>query len=507
MGDVSDATQNNSDSPIFEDKTLGDLINKSIRERGTPALISDIMYHIYKDLYRPTDNKEIYYGFENHKWAKNEKIYDEIIGLTQYYDKVIEHNEGHNDIVKSCNAIKDNLRRPNYINDVLKIFRKTMLSRTPNIEKVLDTKIHLTGFDNGVYDMSMHVFRDAQPDDYISISVGYDYIDEHTKYFDELKKFVEDIQPNKEERDYMMTAFSLGIMGSNNEELMHIMTGDGRNGKSKMGQLLSKTFGEYYTDMAASAICREQPNGSTPRPELIDLKNKRMVLASEPEGEHSKMNTSYIKLLTGNDGIKTRNLYQSNMQSFVPCFSLYLLCNEVPTFDKNDFAIWSRCRCIEFPTVFKDCPDPSIPTEKLIDKNINNKLIHWRQDMMLWLIEYYIEYEKNGLKPTKNILRFTKEIRAGTDVYQQYFNDNVCIDEKSYIYTRDLYESFKTWHKANYQYAQTPSNQKFSKSLKNVGYKAGPIGKNNIYGIKGFKFIVTEKELNKDVFDGTNNKS
>jgi hypothetical protein len=45
------------------------------------------------------------------------------------------------------------------------------------------------------------------------------------------------IQPNKKERDYMITYLSIGLIG-NLLELFTILTGCGRNGKSNVVELL-----------------------------------------------------------------------------------------------------------------------------------------------------------------------------------------------------------------------------------------------------------------------------
>ena len=47
---------------------------------------------------------------------------------------------------------------------------------------------------------------------------------EHTNKYNELLKFLEDIQPNKEERDYMLTYLSYCIIG-NMLDLFTILTG------------------------------------------------------------------------------------------------------------------------------------------------------------------------------------------------------------------------------------------------------------------------------------------
>ena len=57
-------------------------------------------------------------------------------------------------------------------------------------------------------------FREGNPTDYITMTVGYDYVNKHTNKYNDLIKFLEDIQPNKDERDYMLTYLSIGLVGN-----------------------------------------------------------------------------------------------------------------------------------------------------------------------------------------------------------------------------------------------------------------------------------------------------
>ena len=57
--------------------------------------------------------------------------------------------------------------------------------------------------------------------------------------YQELLNFLEDILPNKDERDYTLTYLSIGLVG-NLLELFTILTGCGRNGKSKLIELLKE---------------------------------------------------------------------------------------------------------------------------------------------------------------------------------------------------------------------------------------------------------------------------
>ena len=96
-----------------------------------------------------------------------------------------------------------------------------------------------------------------------------------------LMKFLEDILPNKEERDYLLTYLSIGLIG-NQLELFTILTGCGRNGKSKLVELLKITLGEYFGSVQSTLFTRPRPDANSPDPGLLSLMKKKIVIASEP---------------------------------------------------------------------------------------------------------------------------------------------------------------------------------------------------------------------------------
>jgi phage/plasmid-associated DNA primase len=96
---------------------------------------------------------------------------------------------------------------------------------------------------------------------------------------------------------------------------------------------------------------------------------------------------------------------------------MILLCNDVPQFDnQNDHAMWERCRYINFPITFVD--EPKHDNQKKIDYNLSDKLVHWKEDFMLLLIDYYKLYIKEGLLPEQSVLKFTNEIKDEQNIYK-----------------------------------------------------------------------------------------
>ena len=493
------------DYPIFDDKELNNYIMESLN--NTPYDIAKVLWYLTKDKFKCTCSEtKTWFCFKEHRWTKTSVDIKEFISndLTKYYRTVYKYylnlakNETNDNDRKllDCKTkrileLMNSLKKTNAKNNILIEASVIFYSHDTNFYNKLDQQINLIGFNNGVYDLEKLEFRDGKSDDYVTMSVGYDYEDSHTEYFDELKQFLYSIQPDEIERNYMLTSLSLALFGENSQEIISILTGCGRNGKSKVMNLMEKTLGEYYENISASLLTNEQPSADKPRPELLTIMKKRFIVASEPEADR-KINSSFVKLLTGNDNISARGLYKNDVITFIPQFNIYLLCNDIPQFDKNDDAIWDRCRCIEFPMKF--VKNPIGDNQSQIDYNIKNKLKKWGLDMILLLIQHYKEFLVTGLNPTKKVLRFTKQTREENDIYKVFLEEKT-EQSKTHIHTSVLYDAFKTWFVVNNPKSkQIPSNRVFCKEMrryhiidKNVRYNGIPTT-----GIKILKLNLTQ---------------
>ena len=459
---------------IFEDKEFNGYVMESLN--ATPYDIAKVLWYMYKNEYNCTKNK-VWYKYENHRWNFNCIDLREIISnelpktyktVLKYYKNLLKQLDDELNtkdvsfkikrITELIKALKKTCNKNNIITEACDIF----YANNRDFENKLDQNAYLLGFTNGVYDLKTFTFRDGNINDNITMTTGYSYKDKYTKHKDDLMKFLQEIQPNDIERNYMLTYFSLSLVGINTQEIIGILSGSGRNGKSKIAELLGLTLGDYFETISASMLTKEQPSANAPRPELLLLKNKRLVLASEPES-NQKLNAAFIKLLTGNDPVSARNLYDNEVISFIPKFNLSLLCNDIPAFDKNDDAIWDRARCIEFPIKFVS--KPTNDTQKQIDYKLKDKLVKWNKDFMLLLIEKYKEFEKNGLQTTENIMKFTMKTKEENDVFKQYLDERTENSDK-HIHTSTLYDDFKIWFMTNNPNRKVPSNREFVKEIR-----------------------------------------
>ena len=478
-GDVNITINNNKDDDlvefqeinIYEDEKLNELVFNSLT--GESSELAEIIYYFYSEsyVYGEDDN---WYMFSGHKWKnigkKNMKLRHNLQSkLKDIYTQLYNYYKENNIEKSKLKAIKDIIGKfgdttlkNNIITELTEIYSENKNPERDFIQK-LDSNNYLIGFNNGVYDLENFVFRNGKEDDYITLSVGYDYSEKHTEKYQDLLQFLEDIQPNKEERDYMLTYLSIGLLG-NLLELFTILTGSGRNGKSKLIELLKLTLGDYFGSVQSQMFTRPRPDANSPDPGLLSLMKKRIVMASEPE-KNSKLNSGFIKFITGRDSTTLRNCHSNDMIDFTANFITLLICNDIPECDDFDNAFSKRLRCINFPTEFID--NPIKDNQKKIDVNINKNFDYWKLDFILLLIDYYKNYTNTHiLKTTDNILKWTNQYKENTDIYLQFLMEKTEENKDGHIHCSTLYEEFKFWYKNNNPGLKIPSNKEFINNIK-----------------------------------------
>jgi P4 family phage/plasmid primase-like protien len=478
---------------LFDDGELNELVYNGLN--GKAYSLAKIIYYFFQDIFNYGED-ENWYIYENHRWInigkKNANLRDMIQQkLKEIFTQLLNHhkeNEGDKNKLKSIKNIVQNFDdttlKNNIMTELIDIYTINK-NQKRDFTKKLDSNNYLIGFNNGVYDIEKNIFREGKSDDYITMTVGYDYQENHTEKYNDLLKFLEDIQPNKEERDYMLTYLSIGLVG-NLLELFTILTGCGRNGKSKLIELLKYTLGDYFGSVQSQLFTRPRPDANSPDPGLLSLAKKKIVIASEPE-KNSKLNSGFIKFITGRDSTTLRNCHSNDMIDFTAKFIILLICNDIPECDDIDNAFSKRLRCINFPTEF--VIDPKNENQKKIDTNINQNFDYWKHDFILLLIEYYKKYtQTKNLNFTENILKWTNQYKEDTDMYLQFLNECTEKNDDGHIKTTDVYDSFKNWFKLNNPNTKIPNNREFIGKVKK--YKTIEhvrIDKEICYGIKNLK--------------------
>ena len=211
-----------------------------------------------------------------------------------------------------------------------------------------------------------------------------------------------------------------------------VFQGTGRNGKGVLRDLMAYALGgisetssptaSYFHSIQASMLTHERPASSAPCPDLLNIRGKRFLVASEPE-KGAGINTGFLKMLTGNDIISGRYCHGNAELHFSPQHSIALQCNDIPQMDSEDDALWTRGRIIEYP--FKFTESPCEEHHRKIDETLKQRVSGWGPQFMVLLLEYYKKYRTSGLKPTIAVLKMSGKVRDDNDPFIQFVEVNL----------------------------------------------------------------------------------
>ena len=400
------------DDSIFKNKEVTNIINQ-VLDGHKITMISKLLFTINKDFVYSRNN---WYYFTGAIWRcdnDNIEMKKSIIDLSKMFDKIKTHydnkftDETTINLNKNIKSLINKFHKPGYQDDIIKGAK--IYNNNESFITNLNSKKHLVPFSNGVFDLLENKFRKTKKDDYINLTVNYDYPETNNP---EVLTFLEQVIPNQGVRDYVLKKMSECLNGDIPNTYFLMFIGDtGANGKSQLLNLMKLAMGDFGEKVEVTLLTRKRNNANEANTEKIKLMHKRFAFLSEPE-DGEKINIGLLKELTGSEEIVARGLYQEAM-SFVMEAKLVLACNELAEIKGEDIALWRRIRVIDFPSRFVD--DPSESGEYKIDRTLPSRMREdttWRQTFMKVLLEYYFKDVKEPV-----------EVQVKTNEYRQENND------------------------------------------------------------------------------------
>jgi P4 family phage/plasmid primase-like protien len=400
------------DNSIFKNKEMTKLYNQ-VLDGHKVIKISELLHKLEID-FKYTNG--MWYYFNGCIWRSDKESLElrkRILKLSNNFNTIRSHYENvggdtSNNLVKNIKSLINKLYKPGFEEEIIKGAK--MYYNDESFIRNLNSKKHLVPFENGVFDLLENKFRKTKKDDYINLTVNYNFDDKVDNK--EVYKFLEQILPNSGVRDYVLKKMSECLNGDIPNTYFLMFIGDtGANGKSQLLNLMKLTMGDFGEKVEVTLLTRKRNNANEANTEKIKLLYKRFAFLSEPE-DGEKINIGLLKELTGSEEIVARGLYQESV-SFVLEAKLFLACNELPEIKGEDTALWRRIRVIDFPSRFVD--EPKEPGEYKIDRTLPSRMredITWRQTFMKILLEYYYKDIKEPI-----------EVQVKTNEYRQENND------------------------------------------------------------------------------------
>lgn len=144
--------------------------------------------------------------------------------------------------------------------------------------------------------------------------------------------------------EYVQQIVGLAAIGKVYMEALIISYGEGRNGKSTFWNTIARALGSYSGSISTDALtvgCKRNV-----KPEMAELKGKRLVIAAELE-EGMRLNTSVVKQLCSTDEVSAEKKYRDPFR-YTPTHTLVLYTNHLPRVGANDEGTWRRLIVIPF---------------------------------------------------------------------------------------------------------------------------------------------------------------
>lgn len=455
---------------INKQRILSLIMRSCSGDQATHHDVAVVVYTMYRHKFVCSSiRSKSWYEFRDHRWRVSDsaytlrklistEVFSEYVAAGAYFQERASVNardgdeSSHTDSqkclerVKKINVTALKLKNVSFKESLVKELSELFFQE--GFEEKLNSHGNLLGFENGVYDLDTGVFRDGQPEDYVSFSVGYDYLtyDAQHPVVAEIQDFFAKVFTNQALRLYVIQTLASCIHGGIRYERYNVWHGEqGANGKSKLLDLVEQTLGDYAVKFPVSLLTQKRVASNAATSELARSKGRRFASMQEP-GEHETLNIGIMKELSGNDKIVARHLFHEAIE-FRPFFKMFLCCNHLPSVPSQDGGTWRRIRVVRFHSRFCEKPDPANENEFEVDYDIDRKFEIWKPHMIGFLISH-LSKVRNGIPEPAEVMEYTMNYKRSNDSISEFFDTYVrTATPESSVTLSALIQTYRGWRK------------------------------------------------------------
>ena len=457
--------------------TISYYIEKTIKDT-TDWDFAQVLYQLCKDNFVCVSIKNnVWYEFQGHKWFEidsgnslrliiSKRMHDlymrkvsEAMTSLQQMDQSDQNYETMRKRAHKLTELCLMLKKTNWKNNIMKEAKELFYDK--EFLNKLDNNPYLMCFNNYVVDFKKGTWRQGQPDDYISKCTNIDYIPlsqiekQKDNCIEDVKTFMNQLFPNKELREYMWEHLSSTLIGNNDNQTFNIYTGSGRNGKSKLVELMSKMLGEYKASVPITLVTQKRVGIGNTSSEIVQLMGIRYAVMQEPsKGE--VINEGIMKEITGGDPIQGRALFKESV-TFIPQFKLVVCTNTLLDIKSNDDGTWRRIRVCDYVSKFLEnpyedeekFPKEDYPYQYPVDKHIDEKFNIWAPVLASLLVE--IAFKKKGVVNDCKVVMASSDLyREGQDYLAEFCKEKIKKVQGGKVKKTEIWEVFRQWYQINY---------------------------------------------------------
>ena len=341
-----------------------------------------------------------------------------------------------------------------------------------SFSELLDTNDTLFGIANGVLEAigDQIIFRQAKPEDYISMVSGTSYHKAYTwdhPLVKECLEWMRKVFPDTQLLHHFLKFSSSCLKSRNSDKIFPVWSGSGNNSKSMIVKLFEIVFGPYCIKFPITLISEKAASSSGPTPQLARARGAKVAFLDEGD-DNVGMSKNTIKRMTGGDSFFARMLHD-NGGEIQATFKLILTCNNVPSVVNPDKPTKDRMKI--FPHLSKFIDNPPETKEEQYKKRLFKKDPFFERRIpilapaFLWIMtRYYPNYIREGLIDPPLVIETTEQYWKDTDIYSQFISDNikeVILEngERDTNYKANLteiYTEFKVWFRDSYPGCKVP---------------------------------------------------
>lgn len=273
--------------------------------------------------------------------------------------------------------------------------------------------------------------------------------------------------------NYVQLIVGMAAIGKVYREHLIIAYGGGANGKSTFWNSIYRVLGSYSGKISAETLTVGSKKNA--KPEMAELKGKRLIIASEME-EGMRLNTAIVKQLCSTDEIQAEKKYKDPF-SYIPSHTLVLYTNHLPKVGANDDGIWRRLIVIPFNAKITGTTDIKNYTDYLV-KNAGPAI-------MEWIIEGAKKVSDAAFKidPPFCVHEAVKAYRADNDWLGIFLSECCELDATFSQKSGDFYQEYRAYCLRNGEY--TRSTTDFYAALEGAGLEKRRTKKGSfVFGVK-----------------------
>ena len=293
---------------------------------------------------------------------------------------------------------------------------------------------------------------------------------------DIVEKFLHDIQPDEETLDALLMWLGYAFTGECNEEKFLFMDGDGGNGKGTFTKSVLYIANNYGCSFPVGAILKQKSYDVNAATTAFNMLVKKRISISEEIPANERLDAAKIKLLSGNDPIPIRPLFEEYKIHENPTHTMFFSGNNLPEIgDVHDPGIKRRLRRIQFKQSFRDNPNLQLKQQLLTPDA--------RAGWLSLIVEHAVTWYKKGLPESDEMKQAVKSYYDSQDFISDFISEHCERGRTLSIPRKDFLQRLQENYPKETRGLSDRTLTSMADKIDGVSYRFGTGGKYYFFGI------------------------